>query len=88
MSGGMLSEYCAKLGLSDKVSARADEIFSSCLWRNSWNTAGIIAASIYVAAILGRESRTQKQVAEACRVTQATVSHHFRKIQREESDEK
>lgn len=68
--------FCSILGLSDKVQVRAMDILKKAkgleLTRGR-GPSGIAGAAIYIASVLEKERRSQKEIAEVCNVTEVTI---------------
>ena len=75
--------FCAKLNLPNKVVHKANYILKMAneieLTAGRGPT-GIAAASVYLASILEKEQRTQKQVSEAAGVTEVTIRNRYKEI--------
>ena len=75
--------FCAKLNLTNNVVHKANYILKMAneieLTAGRGPT-GIAAASVYLASILEKEQRTQKQVSEAAGVTEVTIRNRYKEI--------
>ena len=81
-----LSRFCNKLELSKEVQQKAEEIIKKALKKdlpNGKTPIGTAAASIYIAAVLCNEKKTQNQVAEVTGVTEVTIRHHYKILSKE-----
>jgi len=78
-----IPRFCAALGLSGGVQKRAVEIIKKAeeIGITSGKCPiGIAAAAIYIASLLGREKRTQGEVAKACGVTEVTIRSRYKDL--------
>lgn len=85
----LITQACAELQLSSRVRRRVREFYSHA--RATWprhSQAGLVAGSIYVAALLEGEPRTNMQVAEKLCVTNVTVGKSYQLITRLEAVKK
>ena len=75
--------FCAKLNLPNNVVHKANHILkkaSEIELTAGRGPTGIAAASVYLASILEKEQRTQKQVSEAAGVTEVTIRNRYKEI--------
>ena len=75
--------FCAKLKLPINVVHKANYILkraSEIELTAGRGPTGIAAASVYLASILEKEQRTQKQVSEAAGVTEVTIRNRYKEI--------
>lgn len=75
--------FCAKLKLPNNVVHKAIDILkmaSEIELTAGRGPTGIAAASVYLASILEKEQRTQKQVSEAAGVTEVTIRNRYKEI--------
>tara|TARA_B100001094_G_C18196386_1_gene811634 strand:- start:14616 stop:15536 length:921 start_codon:yes stop_codon:yes gene_type:complete len=75
--------FCAKLNLPINVVHKANEILKRATeieLTAGRGPTGIAAASVYLASILEKEQRTQKQVSEAAGVTEVTIRNRYKEI--------
>ncbi len=80
-----VDRFCWRLDLSNTVRVEALRILEQLEGigeRNALAPAGTAAAAIYVASLSGRETRSQKAVAEASGVTGVTIRSRLRDLKR------
>ena len=78
-----LARFASALKLNAETQSRAVEILEQA--QNSELTSGrgptgIAAASLYVAALLNNEKRTQREVADVARVTEVTIRNRYKEL--------
>ena len=78
-----LRNDCEKLQLSIKVYDKAALTYTKVSWKNIFSKNGLMAASIYLAATLLNERRSQREVGDICGVSEVTVRNHAKKIRKE-----
>jgi transcription initiation factor TFIIB len=75
--------FCSLLDLSGDIRSKAIEIIKRAsekeLTNGRWPI-GIAAAAIYIAAILGGEHRTQKEVSDVTGVTEVTIRNRYKEL--------
>jgi len=71
--GEYMARIAYKLGLSDKVQARATKLLNRMKSKQGRSPAILAAAAIYVAALQEGEHRTKKDVAKAAGVTDVSI---------------
>ncbi|NIM47170.1 MAG: transcription initiation factor IIB [Candidatus Aenigmarchaeota archaeon] len=77
--------FASMLGLSDKVQARAIRILKQAKKFKTIHgkgPTGVAAAALYIAAVLGGEKRTQREIADAVGVTEVTIRNRFKEMVR------
>lgn len=75
--------FATLLGVSDKVQAKAIKIIEEAVNKgliNGKEPTGVSATSIYIAAILLNEKRTQKQISEIAGVTEVTIRNRYKEF--------
>jgi transcription initiation factor TFIIB len=75
--------FCSLLNLSSEIRSKAIEIIKHAAENeltNGRGPIGIAAASIYIAAILGGEHRTQKEVSDVTGVTEVTIRNRYKEL--------
>ncbi len=75
--------FCSLLELSGEISSKAIEIIKRATEKeltNGRGPIGIAAASIYIAAILSGEHRTQKEVSDVTGVTEVTIRNRYKEL--------
>lgn len=75
--------FASMLGLSDRVQARAIRILNKAKKievTSGKGPTGVAAAALYIAAVLGGEKRTQREIADAIGVTEVTIRNRFKEI--------
>jgi transcription initiation factor TFIIB len=75
--------FCSDLRLSDKVQARAIQILKQAEKKEvtaGKGPTGVAAAAIYIASVLCGERRTQREVAEAAKITEVTIRTRYLEI--------
>ncbi len=83
--------FASMLGLSDKVQARAIRILELAKKYEATSgkgPTGVAAAALYIAAVLGDEKRTQREIADSVGVTEVTIRNRFKEIVRKLDIEK
>jgi len=75
--------FCSLLDLSSNIQSNAIEIIKRATEKeltNGRGPIGIAAAAIYIAAILGGEHRTQKEVSDVTGVTEVTIRNRYKEL--------
>jgi len=75
--------FASMLGLSDKVQAKAIRLLKKAKKYGATSgkgPTGVAAAALYIAAVLGGEKRTQREVADAIGVTEVTIRNRFKEL--------
>ncbi|MHC1599619.1 MAG: transcription initiation factor IIB [Candidatus Methanospirareceae archaeon] len=75
--------FCSLLDLSSDIQSNAIEIIKRATEKeltNGRGPIGIAAAAIYIAAILGGEHRTQKEVSDVTGVTEVTIRNRYKEL--------
>jgi transcription initiation factor TFIIB len=75
--------FCSALRLSDRVQARAIQILRKAKKFevvSGKGPTGVAAAAIYIASVLCGERRTQREVADACGITEVTIRNRYLEI--------
>jgi transcription initiation factor TFIIB len=75
--------FASMLGLSDNVQARALSILRKAKKAHATSgkgPTGVAAAALYIAAVLGGEKRTQREIADAIGVTEVTIRNRFKEL--------
>ena len=80
-----IARFASALRLSAETQSKAVEILE--LAQNSELTSGrgptgIAAASLYVAALINNEKRTQREVADIAGVTEVTIRNRYKELLR------
>ncbi len=80
-----ISRFCNKLGVSGDVQTKTLEILKEATDQeltSGRGPVGVAAASIYIAAILCGERRTQFEIAEVTGVTEVTIRNRYKELVR------
>lgn len=75
--------FASMLGLSDMVQASAIRILKEAKKikaTHGKSPTGVASAALYIAAVLGGEKRTQREIADAVGVTEVTIRNRFKKL--------
>jgi transcription initiation factor TFIIB len=75
--------FAGKLQLSGEVQARARKVIKEASERDLLSgkgPTGIAAASLYIAAVLEGEKRTQREVADVVGVTEVTIRNRYKEL--------
>jgi len=75
--------FASVLGLSNKVKDRALEILKKAEEVGALSgkgPTGVAAAIIYIASVLEGERRTQREIAEKCKLTEVTIRNRYKEI--------
>jgi transcription initiation factor TFIIB len=75
--------FASMLGLSDKAQAKALRFLEqakSLEATSGKGPTGVAAASLYIAAVLEGEKRTQREIADAIGVTEVTIRNRFKEM--------
>ena len=75
--------FASMLGLSDTVQARAIRFLEEAKKHEATSgkgPTGVAAAALYIAAVLGGEKRTQREIADAIGVTEVTIRNRFKEL--------
>jgi transcription initiation factor TFIIB len=78
-----VKRFCNKLKLSQNVEKKAMEILNESIEKkliSGRGPVGVAAASIYIAAILCGEKRTQREVADIASVTEVTIRNRYKEL--------
>ena len=79
-----IPRFCSELGLSPAIRERAIEIIKKDkgveIATKGWGPIGTAAAAIYIAAILGGEYRTEKEIAHAMGTTEITIRNRYKEL--------
>jgi transcription initiation factor TFIIB len=78
-----IPRFCSILGLSDKVQAKALEILKKAKKAgisSGKGPTGIAAAVIYIASVLVKERRTQREIADTLGITEVTIRNRYKEI--------
>ena len=78
-----VSKLCSQLELSHSATKKTKEIVDSIIrmeLASGRGPLGIVGASIYLAGVLCKEKRTQKEVAAAAGVTEVTIRNRYKEI--------
>ncbi|MFH1328978.1 MAG: hypothetical protein ABIH76_09110 [Candidatus Bathyarchaeota archaeon] len=77
--------YVAKIattvGINEKVQAKTMELLKEVKKRNAIigkDPVGIAAATLYLACVLMDEKKTQRELAEASKVTEVTIRNRYK----------
>jgi len=78
-----IPRFASMLGLSDRTKVKAIRLLNEArkikATRGKGPT-GVAAAALYIAAVLGGEKRTQREIADAIGVTEVTIRNRFKEI--------
>ncbi|MCS7363924.1 MAG: transcription initiation factor IIB [archaeon GB-1867-035] len=80
-----IPRIASDLGLSGKVQGRAVEILRAAKVAQltaGKDPSGLAAASLYIATLLENERRTQKEIANAAKVTEVTIRNRYKDLVR------
>ncbi len=75
--------FASILGLSNKVKDRALELLKKAEETGAIigkGPTGVAAAIIYIASVLEGERRTQREIAEKCKLTEVTIRNRYKEI--------
>jgi len=79
-----IPRFCSELGLSPAIRERAIDIIKKDkgveIATKGWGPIGTAAAAIYIAAILGGEYRTEKEIAHAMGTTEITIRNRYKEL--------
>lgn len=75
-----IEEVCERLDLSETVASRAGDLFLSNVPDEERSKRAVLAASVYVAALVAGERRSQSAVAEAAGVSRLTVQQRWKDL--------
>jgi len=78
-----ISRFASVLKLSPKTQSEAVEILNKATKEeltSGRGPAGIAAAALYVAALLNREKKTQREVADVAGITEVTIRNRYKEI--------
>ena len=78
-----VSRFVSILGLSEKVKNRALEILNKAEEVGAISgkgPTGVAAAVVYIASVLEGERRTQREIAEKCKLTEVTIRNRYKEI--------
>lgn len=78
-----ISRFASELNLSGEVQEEARRILNEAMKSgliSGRGPTGVAAASVYIAALLKNEKRTQKQVANIAGVTEVTIRNRYREL--------
>ncbi|MFA5049964.1 MAG: transcription initiation factor IIB [Candidatus Micrarchaeia archaeon] len=81
-----VSKFSAALKLSGEVQQTAVKLIRKSLKKgliSGRGPTGVAAASIYIAAAINKEKRTQKEVADVAGVTEVTIRNRYRELKKE-----
>ena len=81
-AAAIVEEAASELGLSDQATERARGHAERAELEHPINGVpqGIAAGAIYVSGLMEGEKRTQREVADACDVTEVTVRRFYQEI--------
>ncbi|WEL17347.1 MULTISPECIES: transcription initiation factor IIB family protein [unclassified Halorhabdus] len=69
-----------RLGLSDTAQSRATDVFLSNLPEEKRSKRAVLAASVYVGALVAGDRRSQSAVAEAADVSRLTIQQRWKEL--------
>ncbi|ADP77269.1 Transcription initiation factor IIB (TFIIB) [Methanothermus fervidus DSM 2088] len=75
--------FASELGLSGKVQSKAIEIIKKAMKKgltSGRGPTGVAAAALYIASVLLRERRTQREIAEVAGITEVTIRNRYREL--------
>lgn len=78
-----IPRFASMLGLSDSIQANATRFLKEAKKNevtSGKGPTGVAAAAIYIAAVLGGEKRTQREIADAIGVTEVTIRNRFKEL--------
>ncbi len=78
-----IGRFTAELGLSNKVLRKASQLVKVAEKRgltSGRGPTGVAAACIYIASIIYKEKRTQRDIARVSQVTEVTVRNRFKEL--------
>ncbi|MEM0481072.1 MAG: TFIIB-type zinc ribbon-containing protein [Candidatus Aenigmatarchaeota archaeon] len=78
-----IARFVAILGLSEKVKNKALEILKKAEEAgviSGKGPTGVAAAIVYIASVLEGERRTQREIAEKCKLTEVTIRNRYKEI--------
>ncbi len=78
-----VNRFASLLNLSEKVRERALNIIAQGRKKgiiSGKGPTGVAAAALYIASILENEPRTQKEIADKCKVTEVTIRNRYKEI--------
>lgn len=78
-----IPRFASMLGLSDSIQANAIRFLKEAKKNevtSGKGPTGVAAAAIYIAAVLGGEKRTQREIADAIGVTEVTIRNRFKEL--------
>ncbi|MBI5391502.1 hypothetical protein HZB00_00710, partial [Candidatus Woesearchaeota archaeon] len=81
-----LSRFVSALKLSAETQSKAIEILNKAREEeltSGRGPTGIAAASLYVAALMNNEKRTQREVADVAGVTEVTIRNRYKELLKE-----
>jgi transcription initiation factor TFIIB len=79
----LIPRFSADLGLAGRTMRRASEIISRAKAERitiGKDPGGIAGAALYIASILEDDKRTQREIAEASRVTEVTIRNRYKEL--------
>ena len=78
-----VTKLCSQLQLSQKTTKKTEELVETIIKKeliSGRGPLGIVGAAIYLASVLCKEKRTQKEVARAAGVTEVTIRNRYKEI--------
>ncbi|MEM5772032.1 MAG: transcription initiation factor IIB [Candidatus Aenigmatarchaeota archaeon] len=78
-----IPRFASMLGLSDKIQSHAIKILQDAKAKevtSGKGPTGVAAAALYIAAVLGGEKRTQREIADSLGVTEVTIRNRFKEL--------
>ena len=81
-----LPRFASALRLNAETQSKAVEILEEaqeCELTSGRGPTGIAAASLYIAALINNEKRTQREVADVAGVTEVTIRNRYKELLRE-----
>ena len=82
-----IPRFCSELGLSPAIREKAIEIIKRDkgveITTKGWGPIGTAAAAIYIAAIMGGEYRTEKDIAHVMGTTEITIRNRYKELEKQ-----
>ncbi|MCD6203099.1 MAG: hypothetical protein J7I99_01900 [Methanophagales archaeon] len=82
-----IPRFCSELGLSPAIREKAIEIIKRDkgveIATKGWGPIGTAAAAIYIAAIMGGEYRTEKDIAHVMGTTEITIRNRYKELEKQ-----
>lgn len=78
-----IPRFCSLIGVSEKVQKRAFEILEQARKAgivSGKGPTGVAAAVIFIASLLEGERKSQREIAEKCKLTEVTIRNRYKEI--------